>query len=232
MAGLGSRFADEGYSKPKPFIDVDGKPMIRRVIEHLNLLSYEHIFLCREEHLEEFNMSHIFDDIKHTIVPVVGTTEGAAITVSLVESLIDTDEDILVVNSDQLVYYNSFELEHVRKSDVDGCIWCFHGTGPNWSYVRLNEDREVVEVAEKKEISNYATGGMYYWKSFRNYLKCLDRMIYLNDRVNGEFYVAPVYNYTETDSKVIIKMLDHIDQLGTPAELRVYEDKIRLSRNN
>ena len=33
MAGLGSRFTEQGYTDPKPFINVNGKPMIRRVVE-------------------------------------------------------------------------------------------------------------------------------------------------------------------------------------------------------
>ena len=32
MAGAGSRFAQAGYDKPKPFIDVVGHPMIERVL--------------------------------------------------------------------------------------------------------------------------------------------------------------------------------------------------------
>ena len=36
MAGEGSRFAKEGYVFPKPLIDVNGKPMIQRVIENLD----------------------------------------------------------------------------------------------------------------------------------------------------------------------------------------------------
>src|SRR5690606_4904729 len=100
------------------------------------------------------------------------------------------------------------------------------------SYVKLNEEGNVTYVAEKVEISDIATGGMYYWRSFKYFLRCLDRMVYVNDRVNNEFYVAPVYNYIETDEKVIIRMLDGIDQLGTPEELKQYEDKIRLHRDN
>ena len=33
MAGSGSRFKNSGYTKPKPFIDVNGQPMITRVIK-------------------------------------------------------------------------------------------------------------------------------------------------------------------------------------------------------
>ena len=35
MAGLGSRFVKAGFDKPKPFIDVLGRPMIVRVLENL-----------------------------------------------------------------------------------------------------------------------------------------------------------------------------------------------------
>lgn len=33
MAGAGSRFQAEGFDKPKPFIDVNGKMMIERVLD-------------------------------------------------------------------------------------------------------------------------------------------------------------------------------------------------------
>lgn len=37
MAGRGSRFAKAGYIKPKPLIDVHGKPMIEYVTTTLQL---------------------------------------------------------------------------------------------------------------------------------------------------------------------------------------------------
>ena len=37
MAGAGSRFAQQGYSFPKPLIDVNGKPMIEIVVDNLNI---------------------------------------------------------------------------------------------------------------------------------------------------------------------------------------------------
>ena len=46
MAGLGSRFARMGYSKPKPFIDVLGKPMIVRVLENLSLMDANYILVA------------------------------------------------------------------------------------------------------------------------------------------------------------------------------------------
>ena len=45
MAGAGSRFANAGYAKPKPFIDVLGKPMIFHVLENLHVSNSEYILL-------------------------------------------------------------------------------------------------------------------------------------------------------------------------------------------
>lgn len=229
MAGQGSRFSQQGFQHPKPFIDVNGKPMIKRVVESLLLFEHEHIFLCRAEHLTRYNMKAIFPYLENfRVIPIYGHTEGAALTVASAECAFTKDEDILIVNSDQLLYYDNSSVDEIRNSDVDGCIWCFKGTGNKWSYAKLDDNGYVTKVAEKEQISEYATGGMYYWRSFDNYLKSTKRMVTLNDRTNNEFYVAPVYNHMPQDSKVVIKMLDDIDQLGTPEELLAYENKIRL----
>ena len=52
MAGRGSRFTENGYTDSKPFIDVNGKPMIQRVIENLNVEfddQYEFVIICLQE---------------------------------------------------------------------------------------------------------------------------------------------------------------------------------------
>lgn len=231
MAGEGSRFVNAGFQHPKPFIEVDGKPMIKCVVDSLLQFQYEHIFLVRAEHLQTYNMRAIFPNLRYKIIPVYERTEGAALTVALAKELFTYDDSALIVNSDQLFTYDASTVDEINNSEADGCIWCFEGSGPKWSYVRV-EDGLVKEVAEKKQISNIATGGMYYWKSFYNFLDCANRMIYANDRVNNEFYVAPVYNYMQPYHRTIIKMLDDIDQLGTPEDLKAYEDKIRLHRND
>ena len=48
-------------------------------------------------------------------------------------------------------------------------------------------------------------------------------MIKDNSRTNGEFYVAPVYNWAIKDGKKIaIYMVDKIYELGTPEYLEKY----------
>ena len=48
-------------------------------------------------------------------------------------------------------------------------------------------------------------------------------MIEANDRVNNEFYVAPVYNYAVADGKhIVTTKVDNIYQMGTPEDLQSY----------
>ena len=53
MAGEGSRFINEGYTFPKPLIEVNGKPMIQTVVENIKF-DAEYIFLVRKQHLDTY----------------------------------------------------------------------------------------------------------------------------------------------------------------------------------
>jgi len=87
--------------------------------------------------------------------------------------------------------------------DADGLIMTFRADHPKWSYVRFGSDGSVVEVVEKVVVSNEATVGIYNFRHGRDFVGAADRMIAENGRVNGEFYVAPVYNHIIADKKAI-----------------------------
>ena len=55
MAGAGSRFAQAGYTFPKPLIDVNGKPMIQVVVDNLNVDAH-FIFIVQKDHYEKYNL--------------------------------------------------------------------------------------------------------------------------------------------------------------------------------
>ena len=227
MAGLGTRFEEKGYKNKKPFIDVNGKPMIQRVIENLGIEfdeEYEFILICLQEDYDKYDFS-IFDDIighntwKTICLPEV--TEGAAQTLLVSKPYINNNTPMLSFNTDQMVDYDSDMWESFKK--FDGGIPCFWGDSEDWSYARCGQDGFVEEVAEKKVISNDATAGYYYWSKGSDFVKYAEQMIEDNSRTNGEFYVAPVYNWAIKDGKKIaIYMVDKVYELGTPEYLEKY----------
>ena len=70
----------------------------------------------------------------------------------------------------------------------------FRDIPPRWSYVRLDENDNVIEAAEKRPISQNAVAGMYYFKTASLFVESAKKMILKNASVNGKFYVCPVYN--------------------------------------
>jgi dTDP-glucose pyrophosphorylase len=227
MAGRGSRFTEQGYTDSKPFIDVNGKPMIQRVIENLNIefdSNYEFVIICLQEDFDKYDF-RIFDDIightEYKVICLEDVTEGAAQTLLEAKDIIDNDTPMLSFNTDQMIDYNPKMFEIAKQ--FDGYIPCFWGDSKDWSYARTLDNGYVQEVAEKKVISNNATAGYYYWRKGSDYVKYAEQMIEENSRSNGEFYVAPVYNWAIQDGKKIgICIVDEIYELGTPEYLEEY----------
>jgi NDP-sugar pyrophosphorylase family protein len=227
MAGEGSRFAKEGYTFPKPLIDVDGKPMIQRVVENLDF-NAEYIFLVRKSHIEKYSglistLERITNE-NFSYIVVDGLTEGAACTALLAEELIDNNESLLIANSDQIIeyqYQNFISLKNL--SSVDGIVWTFNAVHPKWSFVKTNSRGFVTEVAEKNPISDIATCGIYWYRRGSDFVKYAKKMIEKDIRVNNEFYIAPVYNEMVQEGGTLIPFyVNKMWGIGTPEDLNRY----------
>lgn len=198
-AGEGSRFKTAGFAKPKPFIEVLGRPMVEHVIDNVTLPSSRIHILVRKEHLT--NSGAEVDRLKaagHTIHSVDKLTEGTACTILLARKAFDDDQPLLIANSDQYVDFSveDFVADCIDRN-LDGSILVFRDPKMNakWSFARVDGAGLVREVAEKKPISDLATVGIYLFRRGSDFVRGAVDMIAQNDRVNNEFYTCPVYNY-------------------------------------
>lgn len=229
MAGAGTRFADAGYTFPKPLVDVAGRPMIQAALDSLRI-DGDFIFLAQKEHIARYSMESLLHLLrpKSTVIPVDELTEGAACTVALAESHLDVNRPVLVVNSDQVVRWDVGRFIWSTER-VDGLIATHTATHPKWSFVELDQDEKVTRVVEKDPISSLATVGIYWWRSAELLLRSIDEMIASNDRTNGEFYLAPTYNYAITSgAEVRTFSVDRMHGVGTPEDLQEYLRQIGI----
>ena len=129
-----------------------------------------------------------------------------------------------MANSDQIVDWNSREFIYSMYSkNADGGIATFKSSHPKWSYAKTDDFNKVIEVAEKKPISNEATVGIYYWKHGSDFIKYAEQMIEKNLRVNNEFYVCPVFNEAINDNKHVYTFpVKKMWGIGTPEDLKEY----------
>lgn len=228
-AGEGSRFSQMGWKKPKPFIDVEGRPMLEHVINNVSPPSAHVTALLRQAHIEKHpSLVRGLEKTGINILPVDSLTEGTACTVLLGRKIFDNDSPMMVANSDQLVNFDvAAFLQDCLDRDLDGSILVFRDPSldPKWSFAKVDDEGFVVEVAEKKPISDLATVGIYLFTRGRDFVSAAIDMIAANQRVNGEFYTCPVYNYMIANGArigVYEVSMDSMYGLGTPEDLSAF----------
>ncbi|MBI5333750.1 MAG: glycosyltransferase family 2 protein [Burkholderiales bacterium] len=198
MAGAGSRFAREGYVDPKPLIKVHDTPMIQVVVGNLRPnRPHRFIFIVQAGHADAYGLRSFLPSISGggLVVEVSSLTEGAACTVLTAADLINSDEPLMIANSDQYIDCRIDDyLNQLDGEELDGLIMTMTADDPKWSFVALDDAGHVCSVVEKQVISNEATVGIYNFRRGRDFVRAATGMIEADERVNGEFYVAPVYN--------------------------------------
>ncbi|MDB3972307.1 glycosyltransferase family 2 protein [Candidatus Thioglobus sp.] len=235
MAGQGSRFAEVGYTTPKPFIDVDGKPMIVRVLENLYYPDARYILIARKEHMrKEYKLvKQIEKEFNAIFIPIDKLTEGTVCTVLYARKYINNNQPLLIANSDQIVDISvSSFIDDCLDRGLDGSILTFidKHKNPKWSFAKLDESGLVTEVKEKKVISEYATVGIYLFSKGLDFVNSAVDMIIENDRVGNEFYTCPTYNYLINENgRIGIYNIEfnQMHGIGTPEDLSHYLESIR-----
>jgi dTDP-glucose pyrophosphorylase len=147
--------------------------MIQVVVENLNIKA-NFIYLVQKAHYEKYNLKYLLNLITPNckIVQVDGVTEGAACTTLLAKEYFDNDKHLLIANSDQFIEWDSANFYYAASDEkIDGSILTFEATHPKWSFVKLDKDGHLLELAEKKPISNIATVGIYHWSKGSDYVK-------------------------------------------------------------
>lgn len=230
MAGRGSRFAREGYDLPKPLIPVRGHPMIQVVIANLRPATpHRFHFLILREHDETYGLA---DRLRGwapgcSIRFVDEVTEGAACTVLLARDAIDSADPLMIANCDQYIDA-SIDDYLAGMQDADGLIMTMWADDDKWSFVRRDDTGRVVEVVEKVVVSDEATVGIYNFARGADFVRGADAMIAADERVNGEFYVAPVYTAlagqgAEIRCHSIGRVGAGMHGIGVPDDLKAFE---------
>jgi len=232
MAGRGSRFLVEAdknpeYRKPKPIINIAGHPMVEWAISSLPIKNGDQlIFLVLKDHVEKSKIDeelrNIFgNEIKIIIVDHI--TDGAACTALLAREFINNNQPLLITDSDHFIDGKTLFKDIENYEKVDGIIPVFYANNPKWSFAKTDSEGVVTETAEKIQISRNANIGAYYFSKGRDFVWAAEEMIDENDRTNGEFYVAPVYNYLIRRGKTIrLSRPRFVHGLGTPNDAQKF----------
>ncbi|WP_080832505.1 glycosyltransferase family 2 protein [Cohnella massiliensis] len=233
LAGKGSSFKEKGELFPKNLVEINGKPMIEWVISSLKIdIKHRFIFIIRNEDFKDYSFSYTLRLLSSDseIVVAQQETAGSVCSALLAIDFINNEQPLIIVNGDQIIQDNLFEqgINYFIRKSFDGGIITFPAVHPKWSYVRLDENNYVIEVAEKKPISKNATAGVYYFRKGLDFVNAAFRMIRKDIRTLGQFFVCPVYNELILDGRkigVFSIEKEKMISLGTPEEVNQFKNK-------
>ena len=233
MAGLGSRFADAGYTVPKYEIQAGGKTLMEWSLDSLKAFEGEdalYIFITRKA----LNSVPFLQQICHQrgipayhIVELEEKTDGQATTALMARSVWDAHTPLLIHNIDTYV-----EPGYINRAQCvgEGHIPCFRGEGDHWSFVQINREGLAVRVTEKERISGHCSVGAYYFSSAALYEQAYDGLYGGSTEIPlKEKYIAPMYQWLiGQGAGVTISDIpaNRVHVLGTPEELNVFRQEL------
>jgi NDP-sugar pyrophosphorylase family protein len=237
MSGLGSRFVEAGYVLPKPCIEVDGFPMISRLMTMFPGISDVH-FICNSKHLRETRIGEILENVAPgAVIHEVPACRklGPVDAVVQIGEYINQFEPVIVSYCDfgGLWDFHSFK-EFVAAESSDGCVVCYTGFHPHmlvndqYAYC-LVEGNRVIKVKEKSSftdhrMSEFASNGIYYFRNGAILKKYFEKLMEEGPSLNGEFYCSLVFQHMVDDGlKVNTFLVDYMLQWGTPKDLSIYQ---------
>ena len=191
MAGYNTRFHDVGFDIPKYLLPWNGTTIIHDILESFGevqqtvLVANKRDVYFKEQLLETIKPL----GLNENNILYIGDTKGQAHTAAVgIGQLFYTELPTFIHNADTIVKGRSLRLIADMMNDLyDSYIDVFVGNSPKYSYVRAFEDT-VLEIVEKKQISPYASSGLYGFLTASMYMSYYDSCI----QQNNELYVADV----------------------------------------
>jgi len=232
-------FPREEFHFPKPLIEIDGKPMIVRVIENLQAQDADavFIFIVRAEDCRVFSLDRALIEAtcgRAQVIALDKPTAGAACSALMAIDLIDDGEPLVVCNGDQILETGiAAALAAFHQGEAEAGVITFPSVHPRWSYVRLNQANQVVEAAEKRVVSRRAIAGFYFFRTGAAFVRVAQRAILSERGHDGVYYIAPLLNEIVLEGGRVLHHdipSDAYQSLFSPKRLESYEHQIQNRR--
>ena len=233
MAGEGSRFLKEGWTTPKPLIELNGQPLFKHAISSVTDkdIQMKYSFIVRQEHIDKYQIDKGIRSFlpEANLFSVVKTTRGAVETCLIAENAIADDDAVIVMDCD-LEFRSKKFMEIIKQilnkpieEATGGALVSYESNEPRYSYAALGEDGFVARTAEKEVISNHALCGAYFFASGRRFKQIAHLLLAEPAFTKPEYYVSLLFNYLLKDGeKVWLAPMEEYYSYGTPEELKRY----------
>lgn len=197
MLGKSSRFFESGYSLPKYQLLIGSKTLFECSVRSFESLFFNtpFVFLVRSDFgAKEFVSAELqklgINDFR--VIEFSTETRGQADSVMLGTADYHDENPLIIFNIDTV--RDDFTMPD-EISFGDGFLEVFKGDGDGWSFIKAGNAGNVIETSEKIRISDMCSNGLYGFRRLGDFRSSFRQYEGLNVNVNGEFYIAPLYNF-------------------------------------
>ena len=196
--GLGTRLAEETKKKPKPMVEIGGKPILWHIIKHYEHYGFKNIIICsgyKGAMIKNFFKKNIFKDIK---INVIDTGLNSLTARRLIKIKKILPENFCLTYGDAVADINIKKL--VRFHFDKNSIFTISGVIPVSKYGSIKYDRgnKIIKFMEKSDfIDNFVSGGYFV----------LNKKIFtfINNKKNLMLEKEPMTNIAKTGKMYIYK---------------------------
>jgi len=228
IGGIGQRFKENGYKKPKALINIYGKSIISYLLDNLNTDNIDYIFIPYNKEYKNYRFEDLliknYPKINFRFFCLENNTGGSAETINIGINNLNEERDIPVLCLDSDNYYT---CDIISQWKGENCVFSFEDKNENpiYSYVKTNENNEIIDIKEKDNISNNACTGAYGFRSINELKLYTSKIIEENITQKSEFYTSGVIKQMINEghsfkNKTIL--LSNFICLGTPLQLKLF----------
>jgi hypothetical protein len=232
MASSQIEINKEAY--PLYLTDINGKLILEQQTAFCRGLEpRQYLFCVKSDDIKLFSVDAVLRRLVPDclIIPVAGPTKGAICTALLGAHHINNDEELILMAIDDFIEDNGWHiLQYFREQKSDAGIVSFTSVHPRYSFARLDDAGNVVEVAEKQPISKNALASFYYFRQGLDFVECAKEVIRKDNPIHDSFYISQTLNEMILKlKKVILYKISNetFHPLKTEAQLAQYLEELR-----
>ena len=186
LAGFGARLRPHTFTKPKPLINVAGKPVLAHILDSLAGLDVdEMVFIVG--HLGDQIQAYVSENYNfHARYVEQKELKGQAHALYLAREYLTGP--ILIVFVDTIF---EADLLHL-PTDYDGVLYVKEVPDPRRFGVAVIKDGAIARLVEKptEPVSNLAVIGVYYIRQGERLLAAIEELLRRDIKTKGEYFLA------------------------------------------
>ena len=230
MVGSGKRFKNAGYSTYKPFIPIQGKPMVQYVTDAFPASVKKHI-VTSFELLTHEQRRFLEKDLNCHLIDVPLHQDGPAYSIYQARNELPLDERFFIVYCD---IFWTWDFDKVLDQiNNDGIIFTRTGFHPhlvknNYSAFCLPSKSDPTCLQEIREKTSFTDDwlseplsiGAFYIKNGHEMVDAIQDMVEKDSRVSNEFFPSLIFNTLVKNNKTIrLQETDFFIHWGVPEQL-------------